>query len=96
MKTGIELIAEERQHQIQKGYDLAHDKEHNGRELSMVASTIISPDQESAPWIGSFPADWEEDAAWKLVNKPYKERLIIAGALIAAELDRLLATKTED
>jgi len=35
------------------------------------------------------PNGWDVDIYKKMRNKSYKERLIIAGALIAAELDRL-------
>jgi hypothetical protein len=39
---------------------------------------------------GSFmPHGWDKTIWLKMANKPYKERLIIAGALIAAEIDRL-------
>ena len=33
--------------------------------------------------------NWDEDLWQKMCNKSYKDRLIIAGALIAAEIDRL-------
>lgn len=36
-----------------------------------------------------IPYGWDKEIWLKMVNKPYKERLIIAGALIAAEIDRL-------
>ena len=43
MKTGIELIAEERQRQIDvKGYDANHDLHHNFEELTNAAKTYIN------------------------------------------------------
>ena len=37
------------------------------------------------------PEGWSFELFKKMCNKPYKERLVIAGALIAAEIDRLNA-----
>lgn len=42
MKTGIELIAEERQRQINNGYDAQHDSHHNFDELASAAKTYIN------------------------------------------------------
>lgn len=41
MKTGAELIVEERQKQIDKGYDVNHDMHHDFRELVEAARTYI-------------------------------------------------------
>lgn len=86
-KTGIELIAEERREQIEKhGRTIQTDLEVNkGGALSMAAKGVITGD-----W-GEFPAEWDSDAIRKMCGKPYKDRLIIAGALLAAEIDRLQA-----
>lgn len=40
------------------------------------------------------PTGWDKSIWAKMCSKSYKERLIMAGALIAAELDRL--TSIED
>ena len=94
-KTGIELIAEERQEQIEKhGYNSDHDhdeySEINSNDFIRTESLLrdaaigcLNADR------GEFPAFWDETRVGKICNKPYKERLIIAGALIAAEIDRL-------
>lgn len=43
-KTGIELIAEERQRQIDKeGYTAEHDLQHEGEELAIAACMLASP-----------------------------------------------------
>jgi len=88
--TGIELIAKERQEQIEKhGRTLESDQRQNGSyQLSIAATKILS-----------YPADvhnhnippvgWDVDIYKKMASKSYKERLIIAGALIAAEIDRI-------
>ena len=41
MKSGVELIAEERQSQINNGYDTNHDANHDFRELTSAAKTYI-------------------------------------------------------
>jgi len=41
MKKGVELILEERQKQIDKGYDVNHDMYHDFRELVQAAKTYI-------------------------------------------------------
>jgi len=74
MKTGIELIAEERQRQIEvEGWTKDHDIEHKTFELSAAAACYIS--KNISKW-------------WKPSNDPIKN-LMKAGALIAAEIDRL-------
>jgi hypothetical protein len=75
MKSGIELITEERKHQIEKwGKD--HDVVHHDDSLAIHASVLI----DSMPRLDS----------WGLLTKhPDRiEQLKIAGALIAAEIDR--------
>lgn len=85
MKSGVELIADERREQIEKhGYDLTHDLEHEADGQLIVAAQAAILGNDAA-----FPAGWELVAVQKICDKPVKERLIIAGALIAAELDRL-------
>ncbi len=90
MKTGIELIAAERQEQIKKhkrtrGYDMIVNQ---NRELVMGATALISDDGKGDPDL--FPFEWDDDICRKMFGKSYKQRLIIAGALIAAEIDRIL------
>lgn len=92
--TGILLIAKEREEQINKhGRTIEGDSKINKeKQLSWVASTLISPFKiGSRQKFASMPIDWDEMTLLKMCSKPYKERLIIAGALIAAELDRLTA-----
>lgn len=99
METGIELIAQERQEQIEKhGYTVASDVKRYARkiydiQLAMAANALICDDGDG--YFGAFPVDWDDAIATKMLDKPYKERLIIAGALIAAELDRLQALENQ-
>ncbi len=91
MKTGIALIADERQEQIEKhGRSVAQDKELNySNQLAHAASALSSPILEDWDNRHAAPEGWDLEIWQKMHDKPYKERLIIAGALIAAELDRL-------
>lgn len=92
-KTGIELIAEERKEQIEKhGRTVGKDVEFNHQfQLSHAAAYLCAEDglELSKDSEDSCPDEWSLDLWDKMMNKPYKERLIIAGALIAAEIDRL-------
>ena len=87
--TGIELIAQERQEQIEKHkISTKEDREFNfSRELILGAEALIAHKGEGD--YTYFPAQWDIEICKKMIEKSYKERLIIAGALIAAELDRI-------
>lgn len=87
MKTGIELIAEERQEQIVKhGFDARHD-EGESFNLTNAAVFVLTGDEIY------YPESWEVKWKNKFMGKNYKDSLIAAGALIAAELDRLQNTE---
>lgn len=96
MKSGIELIAEERARQVEaEGYTAEHDDRHSGGQLAdMAACYAIAP---VVPYVKSeyvgrvqfddlFPFSARFDGRER---HDRKKRLIIAGALIAAEIDRL-------
>ncbi len=93
MKTGIELIAQERKEQIEKhGRTIEKDVIENIHyQLSEAAGLLTALEMDD--FIGdeesTCPIGWSEVIWSRMYNKPYKERLIIAGAFIAAELDRL-------
>lgn len=94
MKTGIELIAKERQEQIQKhGYTIEEDKKYNGSfecPLTKVASALSIDDNGNRLAKEAMkPMNWSQESWDKMMNKSYKDRLVIAGALIAAEIDRI-------
>lgn len=89
MKTGIELITTERQEQLSKhGYDLHHDVHvNNENELPRAATIIIDAEHNDIDdW---RRLEWNEKVYLNIINKPRVEQLAIAGALIAAEIDRL-------
>lgn len=112
MKTGIELIAEERQRQISvEGWSPEHDQEHVLGELAQAAACYALPSQRvvmSQPPVVNNPRSVDEveygiyeetkpgQIHWPFETEWYKRtpdnrvrELVKAGALIAAEIDRL-------
>jgi hypothetical protein len=89
-KSGIELIAEERQRQIEKeGWTADHDINHTGEELAFAAACYVTPN-DYRDLVDGIPNIWPfEDAWWKPKPHDRVRELIKAGALIAAEIDRL-------
>lgn len=91
VKTGVDLITEERARQVsEEGWTPAHDDEHVEDELAMAALCYAYP----SAYTGGVPIMWPWDKKWW---KP-KGRvidLVRAGALIAAEIDRLQRRKGE-
>lgn len=103
-KTGIELIAEERQRQIEvEGYDVTRDVDfYEHGELMGAAGCYISnalnKGTEQPKFshfkvmdpIGRYQDAWPWDKQYDKREKHDAFRsLVIAGALIAAEIDRL-------
>lgn len=96
MKTGIELIAEERQRQIEaEGWTPQNDHQYTNRQLVRAAVCYCESDNmefttnddgenliESGYW--PFDITW-----WKPTPDNRIRELQKAGALIAAEIDRL-------
>lgn len=85
MKSGIELIAEERQRQItQEGWTPEHDDGHIDGELAIEAARWAAEGTDIA---------CDDNGMCGTANhrdsKPRLRQLAIAGALIAAEIDRL-------
>lgn len=84
MKTGIELIAIERQEQIEKhGFDVTKDKCYSNGEL--IEAILFSIDNEKYYW----PKKWLGIYAEKIRKKDRVGQLKVAGAFIAAEIDRI-------
>lgn len=94
MTIGSDLIARERARQIdEEGWDEAHDNEHEGGELARAAITYTlaahpheDPEEDDIQRRSWWP--WEEHW-WKPSADPVRN-LVKAGALIAAEIDRLV------
>lgn len=82
MSTGAELIAAERRRQIEiEGYTPEHDAEHR-TQLRKAAIAYLLPNRADEWW----PWDW---SYWKPSGTDQIRNLVKAGALIAAEIDRL-------
>ena len=87
---GTSLMTAERHRQVhEEGYTPEHDAQHDPNDLPWAAWSLldaaVAPDPVIEPpkmW------PWEADL-WKPEHTPLR-RLIIAGALIAAEIDRRL------
>lgn len=99
MSKGVELIAAERQRQIEvEGYDAKHDEDWVEGELAIAAACYAVAGTEHIRVIedngvGHFDA-WPFGGQYDKRQAHDEIRcLIIAGALIAAEIDRLRAEK---
>jgi hypothetical protein len=107
--TGIELIAAERERQvIAENWTPAHDDSHSNGEIAAAAACYANPLFDRDPRF-STPNQWPWDAKWWKPNYDYVflgirtpigvdlggriRDLAKAGALIAAEIDRLQRIK---
>ena len=96
--TGIERIAAERQRQFEEeGRTDWSDEDHVCEELATAAALYAMPrhiryDLPIRP--SGVPAMWPWDASWWKPGDRIRE-LEKAGALIAAEIDRLIAARRE-
>lgn len=100
--TGAELIAAERQRQIDaEGWSPEHDDTHENGELALAGACYAIPDDGDASEPVRFvtrslldgkdiPPLWPWHSSWyKRHPHDRKRELVKAGALIAAEIDRL-------
>jgi len=96
--NGSERIAAERLRQIsEEGWDIKHDEQHASGELTLFAALYLLNDYRATENLigpmemieGELLAYWG-DLDW-LKYKDKLRNLEIAGALIAAEIDRILA-----
>ncbi len=101
MKTGIELIAAERQRQVSKeGWTPEHDDEHKDGALAMAGAAYawyyagcIRPKPAQTDGVHSLRLWPWHPSWWKPRNNDPIRNLVRAGALIAAEIDRLQRIK---
>ena len=101
--TGIEAIAAERQRQLEEeGWTPEHDDQHTDDSLALVAALYAAPvpiysadlikDDDGRVLFFGFDDPWPTtwDASFdKRLDHDRRRRLVIAGALIAADIDRL-------
>lgn len=83
--TGIELIAQERAEQLEKHNRTIWEdvKKNDNYHLARGAVALINGDRKG------FSPYWDRKTCQHMIDKSYRDRLIIAGALIAAEIDRI-------
>jgi hypothetical protein len=88
-KTGIELIQEERERQMkEKGWTLEFDQQWINNELPNAAICyLVEPDLRDASAF-QFPETWDIKW-WKPSPEDRIRELVKAGAMVAAEIDRL-------
>ncbi len=88
-KTGVELIAAERQRVINvEGYTPEHDARHPEEMARAAACYAIEPDRRRGHVVALWPwSAWD----WKPSPDDRVRELVKAGQLIAAEIDRLMA-----
>lgn len=95
--TGAELIAAERARQIDaEGWTPLHDAGHVHGQLAQAAACYALPADQRACERGELlpPRDWPwDDRFWKPSPQDRVRELARAGALIAAEIDRLTAAQ---
>lgn len=89
-KTGLALIIEERTRQMEvEGFDGKHDSRNLPNELAIAASCYcLPPGQRELRVRDQWPFAYEW---WKPTPEDRVKELTKAGALIAAEIDKLLA-----
>lgn len=95
--SAVDMIAAERRRQVvAEGYDAEHDKRHDEGELAQAAVAYALPGNGPVVKVSMWPF---ERGSFKETDGSVEERireLVKAGALIAAEIDRLLAWWMED
>lgn len=101
---GAWLITKERGRQIaEEGWDEEHDDEHDQGQLAWAAVCYAAPDHvyKEARFAVSKIDPWPWDDEWDKrpavgCTTPYRVRALVkAGALIAAEIDRLLRVEVK-
>ncbi len=96
MKTGIELIADERLRQVAKGYDSDNDERYTGDSLAMAALSYVTPptlrnvvySTTAGKWV---PRTWPwAPEFWKGMRSRWsKDPEHRIRELVKAEIDRL-------
>lgn len=90
--VGVSLIDAERRRQVEvEGWSHEHDAEHSDGDLAMAAACYAIPfDERLHDYRKGAPVSWPWDAGWWRPTPGDRVReLVKAGALIAAEIDRI-------
>lgn len=88
--TGIQLIAKERQEQIEKhGFDVEHDEYYSHGELVDAFNFCIAQARKDySAKERSWPEHWDEHFKQKIIKKSKIGQLTVAGAFLKAENER--------
>ncbi len=90
-QDAVGLIAAERQRQIMKeGWTDSHDDEHDSGEMIAAAITYAERVYVPESFASTLPPSWPWAAKWWKPSTDPVRNLVKAGALIAAEIDRLM------
>lgn len=94
-QTGVELIAEERQRQIEvEGWTAEHDAEHQSHELEFAAISYAIPEGLDSINPKHY---WPWDKEWyKRTPNDRVRELVKSGALIAAAIDNELKKQNNE
>lgn len=105
MKTGIELVTEERARQAQKGFDAEHDDQHRLGELTEAAQcyATVGGAQIRGSGVEEWPVELFDGHHDSLIEWPFRDHeyrpdayainnLVKAAALLVAEIERLQRT----
>lgn len=95
---GVALIAEERQRQVDvEGFTPEHDADHAEQDLVEAAVCYALAYRSDDPPFAGDPAGirWPWDASWWKPSDDPVRNLVKAGALIAAEVDRLRSIEVD-
>ena len=87
--TGVERIAQERATHEARGWTAAHDDEHNHDELAIAAVCCSMYAMGFQIWARN---NWPFNEPFKPIKDPIRAHAV-AGALLAAEIDRLKRNK---
>lgn len=97
MKTGKQLIKEERLRQVTaEGYSPKHDDQHDNQQLQRAAESYYLSASMHAVGFQSFhpPDGWPWEKEWWKPSNPVRD-LTKAGALWLAEIDRMKRLSAE-
>lgn len=94
---GLQLFTDERVKQIKKGHTFEKDLDRNGslqlvniaRFLLLHINPSVVQKEKQLKTLIELAPNWDREKLKKYINASYKERLVIAGTLISAELDKI-------
>src|SRR5690606_34498006 len=85
---GVERTKQKNKHGFTGEHHADHPEWYADNQLIEAAQHLSDPELvPNDPW---FPKNWDRVWFLELCTRPFRERLEIAGALLAAELDRLI------